>query len=182
MPIKKIRGDKLPLAEAKNIAKIWSNEFGESRVSKNIYKEFDANVLFFEVVEAGKIVSVGCLNSVTVEFMAKKYDIQGIGGIVSVIKGKGYGKKLITAIRQYLKKKKLVGIGFCLKKNIPFYEKGGFFTDTKIVKQFVRRDEQGKLHSGENSDDAVIYFNIRSGLVGKIIANRRMKVIIPFWW
>lgn len=57
------------------------------------------------ILAQGKLIP---LNGVI--FHQKKFDIYGIGGIISNQKGQGHGKQLMLAIKEFLKKKGKAGI------------------------------------------------------------------------
>ena len=114
-------------------------EFGPKEV-KNFKKDFKANDLFFFVKDKNKIIAFGGLRHVKVEYLNKKYDIYGICNIVAIKKGFGYGQLLLSAMINFLKKKKKTGIGFCISKISKFYEKAGFKVIKDLTQRFVWRN------------------------------------------
>ena len=60
-----------------------------------------------------------------IEIRQLVYNIAELVGLVSIEKGKGYGKKLMSCIKQNLSKRKIEVIGFCGKEVRPFYKKCG---------------------------------------------------------
>ena len=65
-----------------------------------------------------------------------------LGGIIANEKGKGYGKQVVVAIREYLIACDTTGLGFCFPKNQGFYEKCGLKVDTHSTQRFVYRNGQ----------------------------------------
>lgn len=74
-------------------------------------------------------------------FNHEKFSLIEIGGIIAHIKGKGYGKKLMEGIKQYLKDQQKTGIGFTSLENIGFYEKCGFNRDDTSLSRFLNYQE-----------------------------------------
>ncbi|MBI4999423.1 GNAT family N-acetyltransferase [Candidatus Gottesmanbacteria bacterium] len=122
--------------------------------------------------------SMGQLISVEpVKFKDETFSILGIGGIVSNIKGKGYGKKIMTAIKQYLIKNCKTGIGFCGLFNRPFYEKCGFFVNQNSLQRFVYYEKSKKIVNVE--DEAVLYFDSDDHFMEKALAYPTEEVLLP---
>lgn len=174
----------LPQKEAREIVQVWTNVFGDGKkIDKNKKVTFKKKELFFIV--RGKnnhMLAIGCLKSVKIKFLEKVYPIKGVGGIVSLVQGKGYGKALMQKIREFLKQENLMGIGFCTRKNNPFYQKCNVFVEDDLIHRFVHKDGNGNLHYNQDGDDDVLYFNDKYSLIQKIITSPKTKAYIPFWW
>lgn len=184
MIVQIIKEKDLPQEEAINIVQIWTNAFGDGKkIDENKKIKFKKEELFFIIRDQkNEILAVGCLKSVNIKFLKKVYQIKGIGGIVSLIQGKGYGKILMQEIRKYLEKKNFMGIGFCTRKNNPFYKKCNFFVEDDLIHRFVYKNDNGDLHHNPDGDDDVLYFNDKYSLIQQIISSPKAKVYIPFWW
>ncbi|MBI4176681.1 MAG: GNAT family N-acetyltransferase [Candidatus Aenigmarchaeota archaeon] len=160
-----------------NICGIWTKAFGLKANGPADRKQFDNNQ-FFMVSEKKRILSVGRVIPVRgVLFNGRAYSILGIGGIVSVMKGKGHGSQLMHAIHDYLAKSKQTGIGFCRKGVAPFYEKCGFKT-APIANRFVYTNPEGKLMLDERSTD-VLYVSGKDSFIEIVLANPREKIMLP---
>ncbi|MBS3089220.1 GNAT family N-acetyltransferase [Candidatus Pacearchaeota archaeon] len=133
---------------------------------------------FFVLCDNEKIISTGRLRPVKIKFMEDSFHIFGISDIVSVIKGKGYGKKIMKNILKYLDNKKEIGIGFCKRNNSEFYRKCGFSIADDLSDRFIFKDKLGNLVTDEWDDD-VIYNDLGESLIRKIKQNQKEKVWIP---
>ena len=174
------RGNKLPVKSLKQISEIWKNAFGPIRLPKPNRKWY-ANHIFFIVYDQNGILSIGTLQTITINFLGKKYNILGIGGIASLIKKKGYGKILMTAMRKYILKKRKTAIGFCSHDNSIFYKKCGFRLAKDLVKQFLYINAKGKLIKN-NRDDDIIYLSGTDRFMEKVLYSKE-KVLLtrPHW-
>lgn len=179
-----IKEKDLPQKESRDVIQIWTNTFGNGKkIDENKKIIFKNDELFFIGRDKkNEILAVGCLKSVNIKFLKKVYQIKGIGGIVSLVQGKGYGRILMQEIRKYLKQKELIGIGFCTRENNPFYKKCDFLVENDLIHRFVHKNNNGDLHNNPDRDDDVLYFNDKYSLIQKIISSPKAKVYIPFWW
>jgi len=81
----------------------------------------------------------------------------------------------MEAIIDYLTKHRFIGIAFT---RIPrFYEKFGFVSDKKSLKQLVYL--QGEQEFLNTTDEYVVYFDPEDILVTKIFQHPEKKVILP---
>jgi hypothetical protein len=53
-------------------------------------------------------------------------NIWGLGAVVTIVRGKGYGKMLLSDVITFLDSGDKVMVGFCSPDNSGFYEKSGF--------------------------------------------------------
>jgi len=176
MKIKKIRGKNLPQKIFYWINKKRIEEYG-SKV--NLFdKKPHKDSIFFFVKDDDKIVSFGFLRKVTINYLGKKYKVKGIGGILSVEKGKGYGKILIQEIIKYLKKSGKTGLGFCGNDKIKFYEKAGLNTKKNLNKRFVMKNPK----TGELIRDPDKCSGIYSEGKDKLIEGILKTKSIGYYW
>ena len=173
-------GNKLPIQALKQISEIWKNAFGAIRPPKPDRKWY-AKHIFFIVYDSSGILSVGTLQTIKINFLDKKYNILGIGGIASLIKKKGYGKILMAAMHNYIIKKRKTAIGFCSNDNNIFYEKCGFKIAKDLVKQFLYINTKGKLIKNKRDDD-VIYLSGKDRFMEKVLYSKE-KILLtrPHW-
>jgi len=68
-------------------------------------------------------------------FAHETFSFLNIGGIIANEKGKGYGKQIMRAIREYLISSDTIGLGFCFPHNQGFYEKCGLEVNTMSTKK-----------------------------------------------
>jgi predicted GNAT family N-acyltransferase len=69
--------------------------------------------------------TVAYLNLIDIELEIDKklFNAFGVGNVCAIEKGKGYGNILMKNTNQYIIEKKRVGLLFCKKKLVDFYEK-----------------------------------------------------------
>lgn len=177
------KGNKLSKKEIKKIFDIWKIAFEHPRERKETY----ANDIFFILKNSKKeILSVGRLRPVKIKFLEKIYHIMGIADIVSVKKKKGYEKRIMTAIKKYLKDKKKTGIGFCFRKNSKFYKKCSYKIAKNQVVRFVYRNKKKKTYGDKDInkiDVDVIYFAGKDDFINNFLKNKTKyaKIYIPHW-
>ena len=75
-----------------------------------------------------------------------------------------------------------MGIGFCTRKNNPFYKKCNFLVENDLINRFTYKDNNGNLNYNPDGNDDVLYFNDKYSLFQKLISSPKAKVYIPFWW
>jgi len=78
------------------------------------------------------------LRSVKIEYLGKTYNIKGICSTISIVKGKGYGRMMVKAMINYLKKKGKTGLGFTGETE--FFKKVGLGTKKNFIRRFVYRN------------------------------------------
>ena len=158
-----------------------------SQINQAKTKEFKAPPLqaralktakFFLLLDGDKILAIGELIPVEpVNFSGEIFSILGVGGILASEKGKGYGKKIMAAIKDYLVSKNKTGIGFCVLRNKDFYKKCGFKVDTNSIKRFVFQKGNKKITNSE--DNCVLYLDSSDHFMQKVLLNPDKKVILP---
>lgn len=85
------------------------------------------------------------------------YSFTEFVGFISIIKGNGYGSKLLTKITQNLKYNNIECIGFCEKPLRPFYEKN----NTEILydkASFIKESVDGVWKP--SADDDILCINL----------------------
>ena len=163
------KGCELSDSEIKFMVDARLREYGENDKD---FRNGERQSVFFFVKEAGEVVSFGMLKPVRISYRGRVYDILGIGNIMSVVKGKGYGRILIGEMIGYLKRKRKTGLGFCGEDKELFYEKSGLNVVGKFSQRFALRNPwNGKLlFDGENC--VAIYFEGKDGLISKMLKNK----------
>src|SRR5579859_446743 len=106
--------------------------------------------LYFLLVETEteteKLLASGYLKPIApVICNQETFSFLNIGGIVANEKGKGYGKRLVSAIRDHLIAHDTIGLGFCVPHNQGFYEKCGLTVETKSTHRFIYRKGSERL-------------------------------------
>lgn len=168
------KGNKLSDSEIKKINQVMAREFKASPSDK----EKLAKTLFFLLKSGRKILAIGKLISIEpVYFQGESFSIMGIGGVAANDKGKGYGKKIIIAIVDYLSEHNKTGVGFCTLRNKVFYEKCGLKVDADIIKRFVFKDREKTITN--EGDDCVVFYEKPDGLMKKVLAASHQEILLP---
>ncbi|MBI3385111.1 GNAT family N-acetyltransferase [Candidatus Gottesmanbacteria bacterium] len=167
-------GKELTDSEFEQITQAHLREFKEGPSNKS-----DLGDNHFFLLKAGeKILAAGILISVQpVNFNKEIFSILGIGGIIANERGKGYGKKIMLAVRKYLAKKNISGVGFCGEYNSDFYQKCGFQTDRDSIRRFIYYENGKRIEN--KSDDFVLYWNSSDNFMKKVLANKKTDIILP---
>lgn len=159
----------------------------ELQIKESLFTEFKVNLpndqklsktLFFLLKEESKILSIGgLLKTEPVFYNDKKFTAYGIVNVISNVKGKGYGKKVVTKMREYLISNNLTGIGFCHPKNQGFYKKCGFIFTTNSTQRFVYLKGTERI---TNQDGQIIFYEDSSdNFMKKVLLDPEKEVLIP---
>lgn len=172
------KGKRLSNEYIKEWNKIRLKEFNEDSLLNQKNRKSFENDIFFSLYENNKkILSSGRLKLIKINFLNHTYNIFGSADLVSTVKGKGYGKIIKKAQIKYAKNKKKTMIGFCARKNTPFYKKCGLQIKEDFIKRFVYSSSKGYKPDKEDID--VIYIQGKDKFMEKILRNPKEKVIIP---
>ncbi len=137
----------------------------------------DRLYFLLEETETAKILASGYLKPIySVLFAQETFSFLNIGGIIANEKGKGYGKQIMVAIKEYLISVDKIGLGFCAPRNQGFYEKCGFKVDTQSTKRFIYRDgDKSRIAEGQY----VLYQDSSAHFMEKVLANTDYEVFVP---
>ncbi|MDO8610558.1 MAG: GNAT family N-acetyltransferase [bacterium] len=173
MIIKK-NGSELTDSELAQINDALLREFKVSLPSRDQLKDR----LFFLLKQGNTILAMGALLEVRpVIFDEKEYVIYGFVNVVANEKGKGYGKQVITAMKEYLTTYDKTGLGFCMLNNKRFYEKCGFNIETTSTQRFVYTKGAERI---TNQDGQIIFYQDSSdNFMKKVLAKPEKEVSIP---
>lgn len=151
--------------------------FREFKVAFNL-NDHSKDKLFFFLKSEDMILAMGALWKVKpVIFDGKNFVLYGVLNVVANIKGKGYGKKVVTEMRNYLTKDDLTGFGFCMPKICGFYEKCGFSIDTVSTQRFVYKKGTERI---TNQDGQIIFYQDSSDeFMKKVLSKPENEVSIP---
>jgi len=160
---------------------VWMlKEFGKKYVRK--FKEYyPRNAKCFFIRKGEDIVAFGVINPVEAEYLGKKYYLFGMGDLVTIRRGEGYGRIIMGEIIKYLRKSGKTGLGFCARKNTPFYEKVGLETRENLMKRFRYRDPKTEGLSPRENGDGVFY-NGKDNLVNKILKGKSQVYLNTELW
>lgn len=101
--------------------------------------------------------------------------------IVTVRRGEGYGRVLLVAMIKYLKKNGKTGLGFCARKNLPFYEKVGLGTKKDLMGRFrYRNPKSGRLAPRKKGDG--MFYGGKDGFVDKVLGDKSQVYLDSKLW
>lgn len=141
-----------------NLMNKWmEKEFGKKNIRdfKKHYSSPDSKCFFIK--EENEIVAFGIIYPINADYLGKKYSFFGIGDIVTICRGKGYGRIIVGEIINYLKKIKKTGLGFCRRKNTLFYKKVGLNTINDFMMRFRYKNPKTGEISEESKGDGLFY-------------------------
>ncbi len=93
-------------------------------------------MIYALLLDNDTVKAFGTLLSVDLTHHNTSYKILGIGNVVAIEKGHGYGKHLMIAIRNYLASQNIIGIGFCEPRLSKFYRACGYTVIKNISDRF----------------------------------------------
>ena len=150
-----------------------SKEYGSKYTRRSFKKDYPDSIFFF-VKDDDKIVAFGAFRKLTLEFRGKRYNILGICNILTIKRGMGYGRILITAMIKYLKKTSKTGLGFCHPTRTLFYKKAGLGIKKGFIRRVVYKNpDTGKLepeYAHAHADG--VYYEGRDKLITKILKGK----------
>jgi hypothetical protein len=130
---------------------------------------------YFFVKNNDILMSFGRLHTIYVHFhRSELYSILGISTVISIEKGKGYEKMIMTKMREYIKERNMTAIGFCNPSNSIFYEKCKYSIIKNGVRRFTFLNEDEKELPSKPGD--IIYFEGREGLIEEMKKYANEKV------
>jgi GNAT superfamily N-acetyltransferase len=141
-------------------------------------KDYLQDKLFFLLKNGDEILAMGALWEVApVVFNQEVFSIVGFIEVIANVKLKGYGKRVVGTMREYLATRNKTAFGFTLPKNIGFYEKCGFKIETASTQRFVYMKDGKRI---TNQDGQVIFYQDCSDkFMEKVLANKELEVSIP---
>jgi GrpB-like predicted nucleotidyltransferase (UPF0157 family)/shikimate kinase len=153
-------------------------EWGEEN-RKDFKKDYEPNTLWFFVKDNGKIVSLGGLRPIHINYLGKYYNILGICCINSIVKGKGYGSILIKGMIDYSKKTGKTLLGFTVATE--FFRKAGLGTEKDFVKRFVYKNPKTGKEIIDNEGDG-IYYEGNDNFIKKVLSTKDIVYIDILHW
>jgi GNAT superfamily N-acetyltransferase len=123
---------------------------------------------YFLLKHDGEVVAFGRLHSVDVEFRGVGYEILGIASVIAIMKGRGYGRKLMGAMKAYIENSGKAAIGFCDPKVSEFYEKSGYSIIRQGMSRFIFVNDGKRIDPSHPGGD-VLYLSGRDQLMLEIL-------------
>lgn len=139
--------------------------------------------LIFLLREAATIVAFGRLRKYSLNYDSTSLDFYAISSIVSLEKGKGYGKKLMLEIKKFLNDKGCMGMGFCSLKNSEFYRKSGYEVVKDITDIFQFKEESGNYVKSHFAENILFIVNAPEDLLTLLhdTSLEVLKIDYPIW-
>ena len=153
-------------------------EYGENTKDFN---NSEQESIFFFLIEGNQIKAFGMLKPVIIYYKNAGYPIMGMGNVIAIEKGKGYGIALMEYTKDYLDKNNQVCIGNTHKDNFVFYQKCGFTFFHGFVNRFVYVDNQEKEHRGDWHDYTMFVYDKENKLKEVIRGSGNIIVKVPLW-
>jgi hypothetical protein len=173
------KGKDVPFKERKSIHRLAHDIWGEGVAYKPPSSEHRSEVIFITVKDtAGKLLSTCLLEPVFVRFRNKRYKLWGISDVISVIKGKGYGKLVMEHMCNYIKDQNVTAVGFCARYNTKFYVKCNLDIAKNEVRRFIHKKKDGTLVK-DSGDVDVVYLDGRNKFMKEFLAHKKDIVWIP---
>lgn len=154
-------------------------EFGKDEV-KDFSEDYEPETLWFFVKDKNKIVSVGGIRPIKVEYLGKTYSLGGICSTISLQKGKGYGKILISFMKNYSYKTGKTILGFTGNKNIKIFKKLGLEVKKGFIKRFVYKRPNGDLVYDKDGNG--IYYEGKDKFISKVFKGEKPVFINVAHW
>ncbi len=180
MKVEIIKNRDLTKSKKDLINKNREKHFGKDEI-KDFKKDYEPDTIWFFVKDKNQVVALGGLRPIKIKYLGKKYNIRGICSIIAIKKKKGYGKAVIQAMIDYLKKKRKTGLGFCGKKNIPFYEKSGLKSKKDLINRFVYINPKTK-EKVYDLDGYGIYHEGKDNFISKVLATKSIVYTNIIHW
>lgn len=171
-------GTDLILSELAFINEWREKEFGEILTWDKEHIEWYGFRTVFLVYKENELVSFGNLRPLKVSFQDEVYPVWGVAAVVSIVKGKGYGRELMESMISFASEKNEMIIGFCEEKNIGFYNKTGFKTIKHGGSYVAYQNVEGELHPYENPYDVLLVFDPTGNFINHIEALQHRKIVI----
>lgn len=136
----------------------------------------EKNIFFLLKNNQEKILAQGQLVPINdVIFNGETLNIFGIGGIIANTKKRGYGRRIMHAIKEYLVEQDKSGVGFI---GLPeFYKKCGFSVSKEAISRFVHIVGDEKRINTES--DHIAYLDSSDRFMEKVIRNLDKVVYLP---
>jgi hypothetical protein len=177
---------KIKIILNKNLTKSQKDLINKSRVKewgqhskKDFSKDYEPNTKWFFIKDKNKIVALGGLRHIKITHLGKKYNIGGICSIISLEKGKGYGKILISFMKSYSYKTGKTILGFTTKTE--FFKKTGLKTEKNFIKRFIYKNPKTGKEIIDNDGDG-IYYDGKDKFVSKVLKNKKPAYINVLHW
>jgi hypothetical protein len=170
----------------KNLSNVQKNLINNARVSqwgegerKDFGKDYEPETLWFFIKDKNKIVALGGLRPIKISYLGKKYSLGGICCVISLERGKGYGKILMSFMKSYSYKTGKTILGFTGKTE--FFKKAGLKTEKNFIKRFIYKNSETGEEIIDNHGDG-IYYDGKDKFVSKVLKSQEPVYINVLHW
>ena len=152
------KSDELNAQEIKTIQELWEIDELKSLSQAEFAKLFSESEFHLLLNQNNQILSLMTLNfDFNLEIQSQINLFPEVVGLVSIVKRKGYGSKLLKHFKENIINRNLDVIGFCEKDLRPFYSKN----EIEILKdkaKFIQEKQNNQWIASE--DDDILIFNL----------------------
>ena len=158
---------------------LWREiEFGTQSVKD--FKEDYPDSVFFFVKSENKILAFGTLVPLKISYLGREYNLMRVCNIISVEKGKGFGRMLVYEMERYMEANEKTGLGFCPKNVLDFYLECGFSTREGFSGNF--RYENPLTGELKDCGGEAFFFEGSDGFIRKAVSfGGTIYLDSPFW-
>lgn len=117
----------------------------------------DSEVFMLKKEDSPQILAFARLRPIEIWVGAKSYPIWGLGAVVAISKGQGFGRTLISNIQNFSVENSMPIVGFCNDEVINFYKKCGFSIMQNGTDSFVYIDHNDKENKSKEIQNAIYY-------------------------
>ncbi len=178
--LKIITNKNLSKSEKDTINKARLKEWGKDEL-KDFNKDYEPETLWFFVKRGKKIVSLGGIRPIKINYQGKTYNIGGICSTISIEKRKGYGTIMVSYMTDYAKKTGKTLLGFTSKKNLKFFSRAGLGTKVDFIKRFVYINPKTKEKIYDSQGNG-IYFEGKDKFISKVLSTKSKVYIDVLHW
>lgn len=155
-------------------------EYGENVKD---FKKYEQDSTFFFLNKKGTTKAFGMLKPVTITMDKLKFDILGIGNIISIDKGKGYGTELMKKQLSFLLERDKSGLGLCKIPICNFYTKCGFKVIPNLVSRMrYRYFKEDGFPEKTDPNLGLLYCQGSDRIIDHLTrVNELIYISVPFW-
>jgi len=175
--IKVIKNKNLNSSQKKIINDARLAQWGKGE-EKDFSKDYEPETLWFFLKDKNKVVALSGLRPIKINYLGKIYPILGICSVISLVKMKGYGKILVSFLKNYSYKTGKTILGFTLKTE--FFGKAGLKTEKGFIKRFIYIKPNGEEFYDNEGDG--IYYEGKDKIISKILKGKKPVYIKVLHW
>jgi len=138
--------------------------------------DFEAD-FFLLKDDLGKLLAFAKVEEIDVDWQGKSHTVLKFSMLVSLDKGKGYGKAVMAEIKRFVDSQEKTALGFCETELIPFYRKCGLEVLSNADNQFYYLEADGQPIANANIvPGEVIVIRGKDGFMDKVLSSGDKRV------